>query len=755
MSDKVKEQALKYHSSGRPGKLEVNATKPCVTAKELSLAYSPGVAHPCLEIADNPEDVFKYTAKGNLVGVVSNGTAVLGLGNIGPLAGKPVMEGKAILFKRFADIDVFDIELDCKTVDEMVTAVKAMEPTFGGINLEDIKAPECFEIERQLQKIMDIPVFHDDQHGTAIITAAGFLNSLEITQRRIEDTVVVFSGAGAAAVACGLLLIQLGVKRKNLYMCDSKGVIYKGRPEGMNKYKELFAISTDKRTLADALDKADAFIGCSAKGVVSQDMVKSMADKPIIFAMANPDPEIMPEDVLAVRNDAIIATGRTDYPNQVNNVLGFPFIFRGALDVRARKITEEMKIAAVRAIADLAKEDVPDDVKLAYGNKDFTFGPEYVIPKPFDKRVLTRVAPAVAKAAMECGVARIEITDFAEYARSLEQRLEIGGALMNMVNGRLKNNPTKKIIFSEGTNARVLQAVNQISDDKLISPMLFGNTEAIHKKMEKMQLGNLKEIPIIDPSTDERYSNFVSSFHDERKRSGASKSLTKDLMKRGDYFCSMMVKQGFADGMITGTTQNYPDCIRPILRVAGSNKKLSGTIILVLKNKILFLGDCTIQQDPNEHDLVDIAQNTIELYQGLMGKDPSVAFLSYSSFGSNRNAETKKISKAAEKTKSLYPKLEIEGEIQADIAINKDLMEKLFDFSDLKSSADILIFPNLMSANIAYKLISQLTKATAIGPILSPMNYPINIVQRTSSVSEIVNMTKLTAAIGHQKKDLV
>ncbi len=756
MKDNKKQQALDYHSNGRPGKIEVVSTKPCISSRDLSLAYSPGVAEPCLEIAKNPDDVYKYTSKGNLVGVVSNGSAVLGLGNIGPLASKPVMEGKGVLFKRFADVDVFDIEINCQTVEEMVRTVKALEPTFGGINLEDIKAPECFEVEKQLQEIMDIPVFHDDQHGTAIIATAGFVNALELTKRDITKTKIVFSGAGAAAMAIAKLFFQLGVKPENLLMCDSKGVIYKDRKEGMNPYKEQFAVATDARTIADALDGADAFMGCSAKGVVNKEMVKSMAKEPIIFAMANPDPEITPEEVAEVRDDAIMATGRTDYPNQVNNVLGFPFIFRGALDVKARKINEEMKLAAVKALADLAKEEVPENVIMAYGGKQFKFGRDYLIPKPFDKRVLTRVSPAVAKAACDSGVAREVITDYHQYAMDLEARLGQSAEFMRSIRSRLSKDDKKKIVFPEGLNTRILRTVATLVDEGRIEPILLGQKETIHAKMDTLGLGVLKDkVQIIKPSEDKHFKDYYFTYHDERKRVGATLSLSEELLKRGNYFAAMMVKQGHANGMITGTTHNYPECFKPMMRVLGRKTQLKacGMIILVYRNKVLFLGDCTVQINPDAEALSDIAIATTEMYRSLMQREPRVAFLSYSNFGSNLNTDAKKVKKAVEITKKKLPKTQVDGEMQADVAVNNQILQNLFKFSELDDSADVLIFPDLQSANISYKLLGQLSECTAIGPIVAPMDYSANIVQRTSTVEEIVNMTHLTALISQIQKE--
>jgi len=752
-ADEKYRQALDYHAHGRSGKIEITPTKPCLTARDLSLAYSPGVAAPCLEIAKNPDDVYKYTAKGNLVAVLSNGTAVLGLGNIGPLAGKPVMEGKGVLFKRFADIDVFDIEINNKTVEDIVRTVRSLEPTFGGINLEDIKAPECFEIESQLQD-MDIPVFHDDQHGTAIIGGAAFVNACELTKRDIAKTTVVVSGAGAAAIATAKFLLELGVDKKNVIMCDSKGVIYKGRTDGMNKYKEFFANDTKARTLADAMNGADSFVGCSAKGVVSKEMVKTMAKNPIIFAMANPDPEISPEEVAEVRDDAIMATGRSDYPNQVNNVLGFPYIFRGALDVRARKINEEMKKAAALALAALAKEEVPDDVKRAYGNEEFSFGRNYLIPKPFDKRVLTRVAPAVAKAAMDSGVARIQIKDMHAYVQSLQERLGQTGSIMRNIRSRLPSAEKPRIVFTEGSNARILKAVSILRDEGLIRPILMGNQKVIHAKMEELGLENLKDLETVSPEESTHYDTYVKDFFTQRQRKGVSYAAAKDALKRVNYFGSMMVKMGQADGMITGATQNYPDCIRPIMKVIGtpSKSKVAGIMMLVFKSRVVFLADCTVQINPDANDLAEIALSAAQLYRNVMKQEPRVAFLSYSNFGSNRDPGALKMAEASRIAKSRDANLIADGEMQADVATNTDIMKNLFDFCSLDKAADVLIFPDLASANISYKLLAQLGGATPIGPILLPLKYAINIVQRTSSIDEIVNMSHLTALISQEIK---
>lgn len=753
-----KKDALFYHEEGRPGKIEVTPTKSTISSNDLAKAYSPGVAWPCLEIAKNPEDAFKYTAKGNLVGVVSNGSAVLGLGNIGALAGKPVMEGKGVLFKKFADIDVFDIEVDEPTVEGMVSVVKSLEPTFGGINLEDIKAPECFEIEAQLVEQMDIPVFHDDQHGTAIIAAAGFLNAVTLTDRKLEEIVVVFSGAGAASIACARLFIDMGVKRENLIMTDSKGVIYKGRGAGMNKYKDEFATERDLKTLEDAMKDADAFIGCSARGVLTKEMVKTMAPHPIIFAMANPDPEIYPDEVAEVRDDAIMATGRSDFPNQVNNVLGFPFIFRGALDVRARKINQEMKIAAVKALADLAKEEVPDEVKLAYGNQDFSFGKDYIIPKPFDPRVLTRVTPAVAKAAMDTGVARVDIENFQEYTANLANRLSQTASFMKNLRDRLtvhvnKKKSKVKMVFAEGLNTRILQAADVLSREGRVEPILLGEPEKIKEKMSSLGLDNLKELEIIEPSQDAYFKDYYMEFSEMRQRSGVSVYHAEDMMEQENFFGSMMVRKNRADCVISGPTLDYGSCLMPIISVIGTEEsvKAAGIYILVFKNRVLFFADCTCQIDPSSEDLAEIAGTTADLFKQLMGRDPKVAFLSYANFGSNNHPAAKKMKKAVQITKSRYPKMTVDGELQADVAVNNAILEKLFSFSTLDGPADVLIFPELNSANISYKLLSQLSDASAIGPILVPMKSTANIIQRTATVSEIVNMCNLTALMSMEK----
>ncbi|RLA67943.1 MAG: NADP-dependent malic enzyme [Epsilonproteobacteria bacterium] len=758
MSDKKEIEdklSLDYHSEGRPGKIEITPTKPCITSRDLSLAYTPGVAAPCLEIDKDPENAYKYTSKGNLVGVISNGSAVLGLGNIGPYASKPVMEGKAILFKRFADIDVFDIEIDETDPQKIIQIIKALGPTFGGINIEDIKAPECFEIERQLIKEMDIPVFHDDQHGTAIICCAGFLNALELQDKKIDEVKIVFSGAGAAAMACAHLMFKLGLKRENLLMCDSKGVIYKGRKEGMNKYKEEFAVKTDTRNLADAMKGADAFMGVSRAGVVSKEMVKSMNDKPIIFAMANPVPEIYPNEIEEVRKDAIVATGRSDFPNQVNNVLGFPFIFRGALDVRAKTINLEMKLAAVYALANLAKEDITSEVKMAYENKEFKFGPKYIIPKPFDKRVLTSVAPAVAKAAMDSGVARQKIANIEDYARSLHNKLgSTSATFMKSLRDRLASTIKKrgkkvKVAFSAGSNSRILKALNYLVTEDIIDPILLGNKKRVDYKIKKYHLDNLKDIPVIDPMHGAKYSKYHQEFYKMRERKGANLSISKERLKQEIYYGAMMLKDGDIDSLVSGPRLTFPELFTPIMNVIGTDKghKAAGVFILCFKNKILFLADTTTQIEPSEEDLENIAIETAKLYRKLVGKEPNIAFLSFSNFGSTNHKLSNKVRNAVERTRKNHPDLNIEGEVQADVAVNKELMDNLFPFNRLNDAADILIFPDLNSANISYKLLSQLGEAEPIGPIMIPMNKSVNILQRTADLYGILNMIYLTALL--------
>ena len=735
--------ALEYHSSGRKGKIEVIATKPCQTAADLSLAYSPGVAEPCLAIQLNPEDAYKYTAKGNLVAVVSNGTAVLGLGNLGALAGKPVMEGKGVLFKRFADIDVFDIELDTEDPDEIIRAVQLLEPTFGGINLEDIKAPECFYIEETLKKTMNIPVFHDDQHGTAIICSAALLNALMLVEKKIEEIRIVINGAGAAANSCTKLAIGLGVKPENVIMCDTKGVIYKGRVEGMNPYKALFAAETHLRTLEEAAVGADVLFGLSVKGAFTAEMIRSMAPNPIIFAMANPDPEITPEEAHAVRSDVIMATGRSDYPNQVNNVLGFPFIFRGALDVRARAINEDMKLAAVKALASLAREEVPDSVSKAYGNEKFSFGPNYIIPKPFDPRVLLHVAPAIAQAAMDTGVARQPITDMAKYIEQLESSQGKSKEIMRIIINKAKSDP-KKVVFSEGEDDKILRAAQTLVEEGICRPILVGDRKKIEQKMVDLNLD--LEVQIEDPSDSELTEGYAEELYRLRQRKGLTMSECRRIMRRKSraHFATMMVQMGQADALLGGIDTHYPETIRPALQVLGKKEGLSsvhGLYMMVFKKGVYFLADTTVTIDPTPEELAETAILAAEKVR-MLDLEPRVAMLSFSNFGSVNHPQARKVQRAVEIVKERAPELIVEGEMQADTAVVPELLEGI-TFSKLKTPANILIFPDLNSGNICYKLLRRLGGAEAIGPILMGMNKPVHVLQRGDDVSDIVNMAAI------------
>ena len=739
-----KEEALLYHSQGRKGKIEVNSTKPCITQRDLGNAYTPGVAEPCREIHDDPGMAYEYTAKGNLVAVVSNGTAVLGLGNIGALAGKPVMEGKGILFKRFADIDVFDIELDTEDQDEIVNTVKLLEPTFGGINLEDIKAPECFYIEEKLKEIMNIPVFHDDQHGTAIISAAALLNALEIQKKKIEDMKVVFLGAGAAGIACADLYVKVGVKKENLYLVDSKGLIYDGRTEGMNPYKQRFANGNSPAALADVMKGADVFAGVAVANMVTKEMVKSMADKPIIFAMANPDPEITYEDAVSVRDDLIMATGRSDYPNQVNNVLGFPFIFRGALDVRATAINDEMKIAAVKALADLAKEDVPDSVIRAYGDKPIRFGKDYIIPKPFDSRVLIWEASAVAKAAVDTGIAKMPITDFEAYKERLESLLGKSREVMRLAINKAKKFP-KKIVFPEGWEPKIIRACQIIVDEGIAQPLILGSKEYIEKKAKKLNV-DLSGVEIIDPMLSNKLQNYSEKFYKLRSRKGMTQS-GAEVQLKGNWrlFGSMMVSTGDADGMIAGVNYNYPDTIKPALQAIPLKEGLgvvAGLYMMVFKNDVLFFADTTVNIEPNAEELAEIAILAAEEVQNF-DIEPKIAMLSFSNFGSARHPLSNKVAKATKIVKQKRPDLLIDGEMQADTAVVPEILNGTYDFNELKGAANVLIFPNLESGNIAYKLMNRLGGAEAIGPILMGVSKSIHVLQRNCEVNDIVNMTAI------------
>jgi malate dehydrogenase (oxaloacetate-decarboxylating)(NADP+) len=738
-----KQDALDYHSQGRRGKIEVISTKPCATQRDLSLAYTPGVAEPCREIEANPDDAYLYTAKGNLVGVVSNGTAVLGLGDIGALAGKPVMEGKGVLFKRFADIDVFDIELNSHNPDDIIKAVQMLEPTFGGINLEDIKAPECFAIEEALKKVMNIPVFHDDQHGTAIISGAALVNALEVAGKKIDKVKVVFSGAGAAGIACAKLYEKLGVKRENVLLVDTKGVVYRGRTEGMNKYKEYFASDTKARTLADALKGADVFCGVSVKGIVTKEMVKSMADKPIVFAMANPDPEISYEDATSVRDDIIMATGRSDYPNQVNNVLGFPFIFRGALDVRATAINDEMKIAASHALAKLAKEDVPDSVIRAYGGRRFEFGMEYIIPKPFDPRVLLWETVAVAKAAMETGVARTPIADFEAYKDSLEARLGKTREIMRFFIHKAQRAP-KRLVFPEGEEEKILRAANIVVEEKIATPILLGSRTLIHQRISELGL-ELEGVEIINPKKSPKFDDYVSGYYALRERKGVTHSDAERQVKTHNVFGMMMVRVGDADGLISGLTQHYPETVRPALQIIGTKEgvhKIAGLYMMVFKNQTLFIADATVNIDPTAEDLAEIALLTAERVKQI-DIVPRIAMLSFSNFGSTQHPLTEKVRKATEIVKQREPGLIVDGEMMADTAMSSEILNQLFPFSTLKEPANILICPDLTSANIAYKLLSRVGGASAIGPILLGIRKPVYLLTPGVEVNDIVNISAM------------
>ncbi|MGA7615207.1 MAG: NADP-dependent malic enzyme [Thermoanaerobaculia bacterium] len=747
-----REEALDYHSVGRPGKTEVVPTKPTTTQRDLSLAYTPGVAEPCLEIAKNPADVYKYTNKGNLVAVISNGTAVLGLGAIGAAAGKPVMEGKGVLFKRFADIDVFDIEVDTLDTEELIRCVKLLEPTFGGINLEDISAPQCFEVEERLKKEMKIPVFHDDQHGTAIISAAAFLNALEITGRKIENVKVVFSGAGAAAFGCLRLYMKLGVRKENVMLVDSKGVIYKGRTENMTPLKAEFAADTKARTLADAMKEAEAFIGVSVGGLVTQDMIRSMPKNAIVFAMANPNPEISYDDAKSARPDIIMATGRSDYPNQVNNVLGFPFIFRGALDCRATAINDEMKLAAAHALADLAKEDVPESVLRAYGEDEFRFGPDYLIPKPFDYRVLLWVPVAVAKAAEATGVAQMPIQDYDAYKRRLENLLGRSRQLMHSVFDKAKQRP-KRVIFPEGDQEKIVRAARILVEEQIAHPVLLGDRDEIEAVLAKLEIDGSK-FTLIDPLQSEKLETYVHRFHDLRKREGltltdARQTITADR----NYFAMLMLDAGDGDAVISGLRTYYPATIRPALQVIKTRNdvnRVSGVYILMFKNRLLVLADTTVNIDPTAEDLAEIAVLTAETARRF-DIDPKVAMISFSNYGSTNHPLQEKVKRAVQIVKHHHPDLVVEGEMQADTAVVPEVAAD-YPWSPLQGDANVLIFPDLQSANIAYKLLWRLGGAEAIGPILQGLSRPVHVLQRGVDVSDIVNMAAI-AVLDAQEKD--
>jgi len=755
--DLRRQQALEYHSKGRPGKIEVVPTKEAKTQRDLSLAYSPGVAEPCKEIHAKPETVYKYTAKGNLVAVISNGTAVLGLGDIGPEAGKPVMEGKGVLFKIFADIDVFDIEINEKDPEKFVQIVKALEPTFGGINLEDIKAPECFYIEKKLKEELNIPVMHDDQHGTAIISAAALLNALEIQKKKIEKAKFVVNGAGAAAMACISLYIELGARHENFLVFDRKGVLHKGRAD-MEEMKQKFANASGEMSLSEAMKDADVFIGLSVGNVVTPEMLKGMAKNPIVFAMANPDPEIAWEDAILARKDVIVATGRSDFPNQVNNVLGFPYIFRGALDVRARQINEAMKLAAVKALAELAKTPVPDIVNLAYGEKTISFGPAYIIPKPLDPRLLSSVAPAVAKAAMDSGVAQHPIADWDSYVNDLNKRLGLDNQVIGVVSNKARRNP-KRIVFAEADNVKILKAAQIVFEEGIAYPILLGDEGSI-KNIAAANGLDIEDFPILDPRSDttkEKRNQYTELFFKKRGRRGFNAYEAKKVMRDRNYFGCMMVECSDADAMISGLTRNYPDTIRPALHTIGTEdgvKKIAGMYLMLTKRGPLFLADTTVNFNPTAEEVADITLMVAREIRNF-NITPRVALLSYSNFGSSNSPEARLMAEARRIVKQKMPSLIVDGEMQASVAFNNELMKENYPFSELvDKDVNTLIFPNLAAGNIAYNLLKELGAADMIGPILLGLKKPVHILQLGSSVRSIVNMA-LIAVVDAQQKSQV
>jgi malate dehydrogenase (oxaloacetate-decarboxylating)(NADP+) len=749
-----KEEALEYHSKGKPGKIEVVPTKEAKTQRDLSLAYSPGVAEPCKEISLNKEDVYKYTAKGNLVAVITNGTAVLGLGNIGPEASKPVMEGKGVLFKVFADIDVFDIEINETDPEKFVQIVKALEPTFGGINLEDIKAPECFYIERQLRASLKIPVMHDDQHGTAIISSAALINALELQKKKIEKVRFVINGAGAAAMACSKLYVALGAKTENFIVFDKDGVLHKGRND-LEEDRSLFAIDKSDITLEKAMVDADVFVGLSVGNTVTPEMIKSMAKRPIVFAMANPDPEIPYDEAKAVREDLIMATGRSDFPNQVNNVLGFPFIFRGALDVRATQINEAMKLAAVRALADLAKTPVPDIVNMAYDEKTISFGPRYIIPKPFDPRLLSTVAPAVARAAIESNVAQIKIDNWETYAIELNKRLGLDNQLIRALGAKARSDP-RRLVFAEADNIKILKVAQLLFDEGVAYPILLGNKERIRATAAANRI-EIEEFPIVDPRSeeqDERRKRYTDIFFQKRQRRGFNKYESTKIIRDRNYFGCMMVESGEADAMISGLTKNYPDTIRPAIEIIGTEdgvKKIAGMYLMLTKKGPLFLADTTVNFNPTAEELADITLLAAKEVRHF-GLVPRIAMLSYSNFGTSNSPEARLVARATEIVKQKDPDLIVDGEMQASIALNNEILRENYPFSSLvDQEVNTLIFPNLAAGNIAYNILKELGAADAIGPILLGMKKPVHVLQLGSSVRNIYNMA-LVAIIDAQTK---
>ncbi len=748
-----KEVALQYHTEGRPGKMEVIPSKPCATQKDLSLAYTPGVAEPCREIHKDVENVYKYTARGNLVAVVSNGTAILGLGDLGPEASKPVMEGKGVLFKRFADIDVFDLEINASTPADVIRFCEMLEPTVGGINLEDIHAPDCFEIEQTLKERLDIPVFHDDQHGTAIISGAALINALELADKKIEDVRVVFSGAGAAAIATAWHYERLGAKRENLWFVDSKGVINTKR-DNLTPQKARYAVETDAETLADAVAGADVFIGLSIGGLMTPEMVKSMARDPIVFAMANPDPEILPEDALAVRDDVIMATGRSDYPNQVNNVLGFPFIFRGALDVRASTINDEMFVAATMALASLAKEDVPESVSAAYEGKYLHFGREYLIPTPFDQRVLLWEASAVAQAAMDTGVARKPI-DIEEYKRQLEARLGPARELMRSIMDQARRTP-KRIVLPEGEEPVIVRTSHSIVEEGLGTPVLLGNPDRIREVAAELEI-DLEGVVLLDPNSSDKFEDYVKAFVNRRMRKGVTVESARSRMRQSMYYAAMMVERGDADTLIGGATTSYPNALRPALQTIDllpGIEKVAGLYMMLVKDRLYFFADTTVNIDPDSEILAETAIMTADFARRL-GIEPYVAMLSFSNFGSAPHPESDKVKEAVRLIKERRPDIIVDGEMQADTAVVKGMIEETYPFSDLKRPANVLIFPNLAAANTSYKLLGRLGGAEAIGPVLLGLSRPVHFSQRGATVADITNLAAISVVDAEQRRHQV
>jgi malate dehydrogenase (oxaloacetate-decarboxylating)(NADP+) len=746
---------LDYHATPTYGKVEVNPTKPCRTQWDLSLAYSPGVAYPCLEIQSNPGDAYRYTSKGNLVAVISNGTAVLGLGNIGALAGKPVMEGKGVLFKRFADIDVFDIEIDSKDPDEIIKVCQLIEPTFGGINLEDIKAPECFYIEETLKKTMGIPVFHDDQHGTAIISAAGLLNALEIVEKDISKIKVVVNGAGASGIACAEHYVQLGMKRENIILCDTKGVVYKGRKAGMNPYKERFASDTDRRTLEQAMEGSDVFLGLSVADCVTPKMLLSMAKKPIVFAMANPDPEISYDLAVQTRKDVIMATGRSDFPNQINNVLGFPFIFRGALDVKATGINEQMKVAATQALAALTKEDVPDSVRDAYGGGRLRFGKEYIIPKPFDPRVLIWEASAVAQAAMDTGVAK-EPVDIEQYKEQLLRRLGRSQEVMRNVILKTKRQK-KRLVLPEGEHERILRATQILLHEEIAEPILLGNEKRIRDQVADLGL-DIGNAEIVDPARSPQYNEYVETYYKLRHREGATRHIANQMMRHPTAFGAMMLRAGHADALLAGLESSYPETIRPALRIIGVRQgiqRVAGAYAVLTKRDLYFIADATVNIEPTNEELAEIAIMTAELARRF-DLEPRVAMLSFSNFGSTEHPLTRKVREALAIVRKREPELVIDGEMRGDTATMPEIIKRTYPFSALKGGrANVLVCPDLESANIAHKLLRGVAGLESIGPILMGMKKPVHVLDREDDVADIVNMAAVAVVEARGPKQVL